>query len=50
MDETWIYHYVPETKNQSKQWIGPSELAPKKAKTGKVTASVFLGLQRNFAN
>jgi hypothetical protein len=33
MDETWIYHYVPETKNQSKQnKIGPGELAPNKAK------------------
>jgi hypothetical protein len=43
MDETWIYYNVPETKNQSKQWIGPGELAPKKTKTGKVIASVFWG-------
>jgi hypothetical protein len=45
MNETWIYHYIPETKNQSKQGIGPGEPAPKKQKTvqlaGKVMASVF---------
>jgi hypothetical protein len=50
MDETGIYHYIPETKNQSKQWVGPGESAPKKAKTGKVMPSAFLEFQRNFAN
>ncbi|KYN01329.1 hypothetical protein ALC62_07948 [Cyphomyrmex costatus] len=27
VDETWIHHYTPETKQQSKQWIssGPEE-------------------------
>lgn len=44
-DETWIHHYTPETKEQSKQWISPGECAPKKAKTvpsaGKVMATVF---------
>jgi len=20
MDETWLYHYIPESKHQSKQW------------------------------
>ena len=45
VDETWIHHYTPETKEQSKQWIGTGEAAPKKAKTvksaGKVMATVF---------
>ena len=41
VDETWIHHNTPETKQQSKQW----ESAPKKAKVGlsanKVMATVF---------
>lgn len=45
MDETWIHHYTPESKIQSKQWTGHGESFPKKAKTiqsaGKVMASVF---------
>lgn len=45
VDETWIHHYTPETKEQSKQWTSPGERAPKKAKTvqsaGKVMATVF---------
>ncbi|XP_018359055.1 PREDICTED: uncharacterized protein LOC108758551 [Trachymyrmex cornetzi] len=32
LDETWIHHYTPETKTQSKQWTAKGELAPKKAK------------------
>ncbi|XP_018346987.1 PREDICTED: histone-lysine N-methyltransferase SETMAR-like, partial [Trachymyrmex septentrionalis] len=45
MDETWVHHFTPETKEQSKQWTEKGELASKKAKTvlsaGKVMASVF---------
>lgn len=45
VDETWVHHYTPEMKEQSKQWILPGEPAPKKAKTvpsaGKVMATVF---------
>jgi histone-lysine N-methyltransferase SETMAR len=45
VDETWIHHYTPELKEQSKQWTSPGEPAPKKAKTvksaGKVMATVF---------
>lgn len=45
VDETWIHHYTPESKQQSKQWTAPGENAPKKAKTvlsaGKVMATVF---------
>ena len=32
VDETWIHHYAPETKIQSKQWIAKGEPAPKKSK------------------
>src|SRR5436189_5524165 len=32
VDETWIHHYTPETKIQSKQWTAKGEPAPKKQK------------------
>lgn len=45
MNETWIHHYTPETKNQSKQWVEAGSPPPKKAKTVlsavKVMATVF---------
>ena len=45
VDETWVHHYTPETKNQSKMWTGPGESAPKKAKTvlssGTIMAIIF---------
>ena len=45
MDETWIHHFQPETKLQSKQWKHPDSPAPKTAKSvpsaRKVMASVF---------
>ena len=45
MDETWIHHYTPESKQQSKQWTEASCSAPKKTNSvpsaGKVMASVF---------
>lgn len=45
MDECWVYHYDPETKEQSKQWKHISSPPPKKAKmqpsSGKVMLSVF---------
>ncbi|GFV32160.1 histone-lysine N-methyltransferase SETMAR [Trichonephila clavipes] len=45
IDDTWIHHYTPETKIQSKQWTAKGEPAPKKPKTvfsaGKVIATVF---------
>jgi len=28
VDETWIHHYTPESKQQSKQCIGPGEPQP----------------------
>ena len=45
VDETWINHYTPEWKEQSKPWIEAGGSAPKKAKrvpsAGKVMATVF---------
>jgi len=45
MDETWIHHYTPASKQQSKQWTEASCSAPKKTRSvpsaGKVMASVF---------
>ncbi|XP_018304737.1 uncharacterized protein [Mycetomoellerius zeteki] len=35
VDETWIHYFIPETKEQSKQWTSLGELIPKKAKTVK---------------
>jgi len=45
MDETWVRHYTPESKQQSKQWTEASFSAPKKTKSvpsaRNVMASVF---------
>jgi len=45
MDETWIHHYTPEFKQQSKQWTEAGCSAPKKTRSvpsvGRVMASVF---------
>jgi hypothetical protein len=45
MDETWIHHYTPESKQQAKQWTEARCSAPKKTRSvlsaGKVMASVF---------
>jgi len=45
MDETWIHHYTPESRQQSKQWTEAGCSAPKKTSSvppaGKVMASVF---------
>jgi len=45
MDETWLYHYDPETKQQSMEWRHSGSLRPKKFRVqksaGKVLASIF---------
>jgi len=45
MDETWVHHFTPETKQQSKQWEHTGSPTPKKKKTGtsawKAMALVF---------
>ena len=45
VDETWVHHFQPKTKQQSKLWKHHGSPAPKKAKSvisaRKVMASVF---------
>jgi len=45
MDETWLYHYDPETKQQSVEWRHGGSPRPKKFRVqnsvGKVLASIF---------
>ena len=45
VDKTWVHHYEPENKAQSRQWVGPGSPRPKKFKmqpsAGKVMATVF---------
>jgi hypothetical protein len=45
MDEKWIHHYTPESKQQSKQWTEAGCSVPKKTRSvpsaGKVMALVF---------
>jgi len=45
LDESWIHHYTPESKQQSKQRTEAGCLSPKKTRSvpsaGKVMASVF---------
>jgi len=45
MDETWLYHYDPETKQQSVEWRHSGSPHPKKFRVqksaGKVLASIF---------
>jgi histone-lysine N-methyltransferase SETMAR len=33
MDETWIHHYTPESKQQSKQWTEAGCSAPKETRS-----------------
>ena len=46
-DETWVYQYAPETKQQSKQWLPHGSSGPIKFKSErsvkKVMATVFWG-------
>jgi len=45
MDETWLYHYDPETKEQTMEWRHSGSHLPKKFRmqksAGKVLASIF---------
>jgi hypothetical protein len=40
MEETWLYHYDPVTKQQSMEWWHSGSPSPKKS-AGKVLASIF---------
>jgi hypothetical protein len=46
MDETWLYHYEPKTKQQSMEWRHSVSPRPKKFRVqksaGKFLASIFL--------
>jgi len=50
MDETWLYHYDPETKQQSMQWRHNGSPLPKKFRVQKSAAKIsrldFLGSRR----
>jgi len=50
MDETWLYHYDPETKQQSMEWRHSGSSCSKKFRVqksaGKDLASIFLGSRR----
>ena len=45
VDETWVHHYEPEDRSQSRQLVGPGSSRPKKFKkrpsAGRVMATVF---------
>jgi histone-lysine N-methyltransferase SETMAR len=45
MDETWLYHYDPETKQQSLEWRYSEPPNPKKLRVqksaGNILASIF---------
>lgn len=49
VDETWVHHTTPETKQQSKQWLPKGSDPPKKAKVvlsaKKVMATIFFDNQ-----
>ena len=51
MDETWLYHHDPDTKQQSMEWRHSGSPRPKKFRVqksaGKVLASIFLGSRRH---
>ncbi|KAG6450396.1 hypothetical protein O3G_MSEX006579 [Manduca sexta] len=34
MDETWIHHYIKESKRQSSEWTATDEKRPKLARVG----------------
>ena len=52
IDETWIYHFTPESNRQSAEWTAVGESCPKQPKTqtlaGKVLASIFWEAQGIF--
>jgi histone-lysine N-methyltransferase SETMAR len=52
VDENWIHHYTPESREQSKQWTEAGCSAPKKTRlvpsAGKAMASVFWDAEVNL--
>jgi len=41
-DESWVYRYNPETKQQSSQWKGPTSPRPKKGPKVRSKTKVML--------
>jgi len=41
-DESWVYGYDPETKQQSSQWKGPTSPRPKKGRQVRSKTKVML--------
>jgi hypothetical protein len=41
VDETWLYHYDPETKQQSVEWRHSSSPCPKKFKVQKSVGNIL---------
>ena len=41
-DESWVYGYDPETKQQSSQWKGPTSMRPKKGRQVRSKTKVML--------
>jgi len=54
MDETWLYHYDPETKQQSMEWRHSGSPRAKKFRkqksAGIVLASIFFGSRRHHSH
>ena len=52
VDKTWVHHYTPETKEQSKQWIGPGVTNSKEGKNNffgeQGYGYCFLGCKRYY--
>jgi len=51
MNETWLYHYDPETKQQSMEWRHSGSLSPQKVPSAKIrwksSRLDFLGSKRH---
>jgi hypothetical protein len=42
VDEIWIHHYMPEMKEESKQWSSPGKQAPTNANTVPSKGIIFI--------
>jgi len=54
MDETWVYHFDPETKQKAMEWRHNGSPRPKKFRVqksaGNVLVSIFLGIKTAFSS
>ena len=44
INEIWIHHYTPESREGSKQWVKPEESAPKRLKSQQSAEKVVAGV------